>query len=100
MTALDLMRSRYSAYVVGDGDHLRTSWHPDTRPDEIELDPAIEWLGLLIIDTVDGGPLDAEGKVTFRARFRRDGQPGDQAERSLFVRHDGAWVYHSGRPGL
>ena len=27
-----LMRSRFSAFVVGDEDHIFRSWHPRTRP--------------------------------------------------------------------
>ena len=34
-----LMRSRYTAFVVGDATHLERSWHPRTRPDDIDLDP-------------------------------------------------------------
>ena len=32
------MRSRYTAYVVGDVDHLVRSRHPRTRPAELALD--------------------------------------------------------------
>ncbi len=31
-TAEALMRSRYSAFVVGDEDHIFRTWHPRTRP--------------------------------------------------------------------
>ena len=33
-----LMRSRYSAYVHGEVDYLLNTWHPDTRPDTLNLD--------------------------------------------------------------
>ena len=35
-TAEALMRSRYTAYVLGDGDHLFRTWHPRTRTDDAE----------------------------------------------------------------
>lgn len=31
-SAEQLMRSRYSAYVLGDEPYLLATWHPDTRP--------------------------------------------------------------------
>ncbi len=37
------MRSRYTAFVVGDVEHLLRSWHPATRPDELDLDPDVQW---------------------------------------------------------
>ena len=45
-----LMRSRYSAYVLGLEDYLRTTWHPDTRPASLGLDatPRPQWLGLTV----------------------------------------------------
>ena len=40
-----LMRSRYSAYVVGHIHYLLATWHPSTAPGDLELSP-IKWLGL------------------------------------------------------
>ena len=40
-----LMRSRYSAYVLGLLDYLLATWHPSTAPGDLELD-AVKWLGL------------------------------------------------------
>ena len=34
-----LMRSRYSAYVLGLIDYLLATWHPATAPGELELPP-------------------------------------------------------------
>src|SRR5687767_4517162 len=42
-----LMRSRYSAYVLGDLDYLLETWHPRTRPERLDPDPPdLRWLGL------------------------------------------------------
>lgn len=38
-TAVALMRSRYSAFTLGDVQYLRDTWHPDTRPATLTLDP-------------------------------------------------------------
>jgi SEC-C motif-containing protein len=92
-TATALMRSRYSAFALDDAAYVLSSWHPSTRPDEIEPDPGMRWVGLDLLETVGGGLLDAEGVVEFRAHYRDGGRPGEMRERSRFVRHDGAWVY-------
>jgi len=96
VTAEALMRARYSAYVLGLGDFLLESWHPDTRPDRLAIDPGIEWLGLEIVDTAAGGALDNHGEVEFRARFRRGGEHLELHERSTFSRVAGRWLYLAG----
>ncbi len=92
-TAEALMRSRYTAYVIGDADHLFRSWHPRHRPAEIALDPAVRWVSLTVVDTVDGGEHDQDGVVEFRARYLDADGPGELRERSLFTRRAGRWVY-------
>ena len=87
------MRSRYSAFVVRDAAYLLRTWHPDTRPAELELDPAMEWRRLDIVSTSRGGPLDSEGTVEFKAHFRHDGERGVHHEKSRFLRVDRRWYY-------
>ena len=91
-TAEELMRSRYSAFALGLEDYLVTTWHPRTRPQELEL-PDREWLGLTVLDTVDGGPQDEEGIVEFEARYADGSRSGVQRERSTFARRAGRWLY-------
>lgn len=94
-TAEELMRSRYTAFAVGDADHLWRTWHPATRP--AEVDPGrLEWEGLEIIDVVGGGPGDATGEVEFVAHHRRGRTPGRLHERSHFERRAGRWFYRDG----
>ena len=92
-TAERLMRSRYSAFVVGDIDYLLATWHPSGRPASLELDTDIRWLGLEIVGRTGGGMLEDRGTVDFRARYSVDGVRGEQAENSLFVRADRRWLY-------
>ena len=92
-TAEQLMRSRYSAFAVGDRDHLMRSWHPRTRPRHLELDPGIEWLRLEVLSSTGGTPFHQEGTVDFRAVHRQGGREEVLAEHSRFVRHEGEWVY-------
>lgn len=90
------MRSRYSAFVVGDVPYLLRTWHPRTRPSTLELDPEQEWRRLDIVESTGGGLLDTAGTVEFRAFYRLAGTPGVQHERSRFVRDDRAWLYVDG----
>src|SRR5688572_32741603 len=89
-TAEALMRSRYTAYALGDADHLFRSWHARTRPDDVAPDPRVRWVGLSVLDVVPGGEDDTEGVVEFRAQWvSDDGGPvrrGEVHERSRFVR--------------
>ena len=99
-TAVQLMRSRYTAYVLGNGQHLFRTWHARTRPDDATPDPRVRWLGLDVLDVVGGGPDDDEGVVEFRARWVSvdDGpvRRGELQERSRFTRRAGRWVYVDG----
>lgn len=97
-TAEELMRSRYAAFAVGDTDHLFRTWHPRTRPDDLEPDPTLSWTGLEVLDTAAGGPDDPRGEVSFVARFTRAGRSGERRERSRFEQRAGRWVYVDGDP--
>jgi SEC-C motif-containing protein len=90
-TAEALMRSRYSAFAVGDVAYLRSSWHPSTRPARLDLDPGPRWLGLEILHA-EGGLFDTAGVVEFRARH----SGGVLHERSRFTREGGRWLYLDG----
>jgi SEC-C motif-containing protein len=96
-TAEQLMRSRYTAFVVGDAEYLLATWHPSTRPDDLELDPTLRWLRLDVLRRERGGPLDRDGIVEFRALYRHEGVRGEQHEESAFRREGGRWRYLSGR---
>lgn len=87
------MRSRYSAFAVGDAEYLLRTWHSSTRPESLELDSAQRWVRLEILDTAKGEEADPTGVVEFRAFHRHRGQSDDLHERSRFVREAGAWVY-------
>ena len=85
-TPLELMRSRYAAYAVGDLDHVFRTWHPRTRPDDLEPDPSLTWTGLEILGS-------GEDWVEFVASYSRSGVAGQRHERSLFEQRGGRWVY-------
>jgi SEC-C motif-containing protein len=90
------MRSRFSAFAVGDDGYLLRTWHPTTRPRRIAFDPEQLWSHLEILDTTGGSLFDSDGTVQFRAHHSRHGRAGAQHEKSRFVRDDGRWVYLDG----
>jgi SEC-C motif-containing protein len=94
-TAEQLMRSRYSAFVLEHEDYLLASWHPKTRPEHIEFDPACKWLGLKIIQTRLGQSTDNKGWVEFVARYKIDGKAERIEELSYFLKDNNVWLYHS-----
>jgi SEC-C motif-containing protein len=92
-TAEQLMRSRYSAYVLGNEAYLQASWHADSRPKEVVTDAALKWLGLEVRATEQNGD---KATVEFVARCRVDGRGQRLHEVSRFVREDGRWFYVDG----
>lgn len=88
-----LMRSRYSAYVLGLADYLMATWHPSSAPGELELSP-VKWLGLEVRDAQTDG--DA-GVVEFVARCRDGARAQRLHEISRFVREQGRWYYIDGQ---
>jgi SEC-C motif domain protein len=95
-SAEQLMRSRFSAFAVGDAAYLLRSWHSSTRPARLSLDRDTRWTRLEILGARDGGPFHTEGTVDFRAYYREGGGPEQSMqENSSFTREDGAWVYVS-----
>jgi SEC-C motif domain protein len=92
-TAESLMRSRYSAFAVGDAGYLLRTWHPSARPRNLSFDPALRRTRLSVLETRDGGLFDATGTVQFRATYVQHGKRGVLAETSKFVRQDRRWTY-------
>ena len=91
-TPESLMRSRYSAYVIGLIDYLLATWHASTAPGELTL-PPVKWLGLEVL--ASDATADA-GVVEFTARCRDGGRAQRLHETSRFVREAGQWYYIDG----
>lgn len=95
-TAEELMRSRYSAYALGELDYVFRTWHPKTRPADVSPAPGVTFAGLTISDIVAGGPGDDLGVVEFTARLRGPEGLAEMHERSRFSRRAGRWMYVDG----
>jgi len=101
ITAEELMRSRYSAFVLAIIDYILDTYSFETRPfdqrEEILLwSQSVEWLGLKIISTEKGCENDSVGWVEFEANFIEEGQKQIMHEKSFFQKENGTWVYVSG----
>ncbi|MFT5392104.1 MAG: SEC-C motif-containing protein [Gammaproteobacteria bacterium] len=92
-TPAQLMRSRYTAYVLGNREYLLSTWHASSRPASIEFEPQARWLGLRLKSCAVASVDDDVGEVEFVARYKVAGRAHRIAERSQFVREFGRWYY-------
>ncbi|WP_044406560.1 YchJ family protein [Thiomicrospira microaerophila] len=102
LTAEALMRSRFSAYYLGQqqpelASYLLNTWCPSTRPNSMELTDQPNWVRLKIWQTQAGQPNDKQGIVEFSA-FYLDGLfQLEFREKSYFQRNpEGDWCYLRG----
>lgn len=109
------MRSRYTAFVLGDIDYLLVTHHPDYRAnDRASLAQTIrttQWVNLIILATQKGQRKDKTGSVEFVAVYSKrtsagitetapSGSPTGELnqlhEKSQFVREGNRWFYTQG----
>jgi len=93
-----LMRSRYSAYVLGLEDYLLNTWHPNTRPQALKLkQDKTQWLGLEVLrfePSIESN--DEQAIVEFVARYKINDRAGKIHEISRFKRIANRWLYVDG----
>lgn len=93
-TPEQLMRSRYSAYVNGNGTYLVFSSSSDNQHTEDialieEFANSVEWLKLEVLEAI-------EEIVEFRAYYRDSNGIQVLHEESKFIQEDGVWKYDNG----
>jgi SEC-C motif-containing protein len=98
-TALSLMKSRYSAFVLVKGEYLKSTLSEHQKADfdseEFEQQAAgTKWMGLEIRNCVNGGLKDETGTVEFVAKYKEKGQHVVHHELAKFTREDGKWVFN------
>jgi SEC-C motif-containing protein len=100
-TAEALMRSRYSAFVVGEIDYIFNTHHESTRS-ELDIEGVrswateSDWKGLKIHGTEKGQETDSEGKVEFSCLFNYAGKDQSHHELSTFKKENGEWYFVDG----
>lgn len=93
-TSEQLMRSRYSAFVIANIDYLQKSHHSATRPSKLEKKEiltwtkAVEWVKLDVLQST-------ENTVEFKAYFYENNTLNFIHENSFFVKENDHWVYKS-----
>ncbi len=97
--ALTLIKSRYSAYVVGDGRYIIKTTHqdnPEYHDDKQIWQKSIKYFSqetqfksLKILKVQES---ENEVFVTFKAQFAE----GNLHEKSRFVKENGFWLYREG----
>jgi SEC-C motif domain protein len=85
-TAEILMRSRYTAYSMQNESYLLETWHSNTRPGHVEMDPSIQWIRLEIINS-------SYDHVEFIATYKVQGKAHKLHENSRFVYENQKWFY-------
>jgi SEC-C motif-containing protein len=80
------MRSRYTAYYQNNREYLLKTWHPSTRPESLDIDPAIQWIRLKIISSNND-------QVEFSATYKIQGKAHKLHENSRFVYENQKWFY-------
>ena len=90
-----LMRSRYTAYTLGNSAYLRQTWHPSTCPAELDFSaPQPRWISLSVISARQSSVSSAD--VEFVARFRVGGRAQRLHETSRFELVNERWYYLDG----
>lgn len=97
-TAEQLMRSRYSAFVLANGEYLMESHHASTRQTKekkaiVKWAKSVEWIKLEVLETVKGTETDKEGTVTFQAYFYEKRKVDIIYEKSAFIKENNNWFY-------
>ena len=95
----ELMRSRYSAYVLGDGRYLVDTTVAENRyEDDVALinqhAKNTHWLKLEIIKS---SKRENIGFVEFKAYYKEDAKIHLHHEKSDFVKIDEVWFYEKGK---
>ncbi len=101
LTAEQLMRSRYTAFVLASINYLMNSHHSTTRPTKerkeiLKWAKSVQWMGLNIVSKKAGTEFDTEGWVEFKATYMEHNKIECIHENSYFVKEDGKWYYKSG----
>ena len=93
-TAGQLMRSRFTAHVVGDYRHLHRTYLGTARQPYAEPtgEPDVDWTRL-VIHQEEPGTRPGTAFVDFSAYYDAEGREGALHEKAEFAQVDGHWIY-------
>ena len=93
--AVQLMRSRYSAFCLHQFDYLE-----QTSIEQMSVNEPVDWVKLSIIKTNKGKVNDLVGTVEFKAFYLDEGSLFVLHEDSHFVKKEGRWFYAFGHHSI
>lgn len=102
-TALQLMKSRYSAYAVNDLSYIMNTTdakNSDFSTDKISwgkrIKQFIDDTQFVSLEILEFHEREEESFVTFKANIYINEEDSSFIEKSRFVKHNGEWFYESG----
>jgi SEC-C motif-containing protein len=95
------MRSRYSAYALGEFDWIYESQSPEgrefvDRAATEEWSKRATWKSMQVLELNAGGVDDVEGFVEFKANYEIAGEDIKHHEVASFRKEDGVWYFVDG----
>lgn len=102
--ALELMKSRYSAFAVHKAEYIIATTHSQNqdftsdvsswKKGILDFCENTSFNGLEIIDFIDG---ELESYVTFKAILEQANEDATFSEKSRFLKENGKWLYVDGK---
>lgn len=93
---LQLMRSRYTAFVLEDEKFLLKTWAKKKRPKRLTFGKNIKWQNLKIHEVKGGNEGDIKGEVSFTATYIDNNKTITLSENSSFRKTRDLWYYVDG----
>ncbi|MCK5293500.1 MAG: SEC-C domain-containing protein [Arcobacteraceae bacterium] len=101
-TALELMKSRYSAYVVKNIDYIIKTTHKENLDFTIQIkqwkDDVLlfcEESNFIKLEILETNLNDLESFVTFKVELQIKNKDESFVEKSKFLKENNMWLYHS-----
>lgn len=99
--AIDLLRARYSAFVVGNIDFVKETTHPDKLDDFDEKEVSdwsknSDWQGLKIHKIDEGKPAKNQTLIEFEAFYKNENNEFNHHERAAFQKEKDQWYFVDG----
>lgn len=106
-TALELMKSRFSAFAVQNADYIIFTTHKDNpdftsdikswKEDILNFSQNTNFEKLEILEFIEDKTDSLESYVTFKATLKQDNKDISFVEKSRFLKENGKWLYVDGQ---
>lgn len=98
-----LLRSRYSAYTLGELDYIYDTIHPEQKAQHDKKatkkwSEESSWLGFEILDINKGLKEDEEGVIEFKVKYRQKLETITHHEMAVFKKEEDRWYFFDGEP--